>query len=431
MRIPPRTIRILALAGAMATIGALSPIHAAAGTPFSNTPLYATWTPPAGLTTSPVANSTGNSEPAIAFGADGRMFVDGLAWLPFQVNMWKGSFGSTPSYFGAMDTNLPHHGNRTALGDGDADLTVTSNGTTLLADLNFLVNPPFSKFQNGVGVTRCPASAKGPADCTTAILDTSNADRPWITSEGTNAWAAWHDSKSSTLIRVKRSTDDGRTWTHAGSPIPGQGATTGTCTFNNEIGPIVADPTNGDVFAIYICGDTTTKGRSFTGNNVVLSRSTDGGLHWRSTVIFHEPRDVQLANFFPSITVDPANGNLYATACTLEGVFESSSTDHGRTWADPVQVSTANTTVMPWIAAQDGKVDVVYYGTSASSPDAQHAVWNVYDSQFSNGSWNVLKVSNTPNRVGPVCLEGSACTENRQLLDLFEEIGRASCRERV
>ena len=32
----------------------------------------------------------------------------------------------------------------------------------------------------------------------------------------------------------------------------------------------------------------------------------------------------------------------------------------------------------------------------------------------------MLLVSNTPNRVGPVCLEGSACRANRELLDLFE-----------
>jgi hypothetical protein len=48
--------------------------------------------------------------------------------------------------------------------------------------------------------------------------------------------------------------------------------------------------------------------------------------------------------------------------------------------------------------------------------------WNTYDSQFKSGAWNVLTVSNTPNRIGAVCLEGSACVGNvdRELLDLFE-----------
>jgi hypothetical protein len=77
---------------------------------------------------------------------------------------------------------------------------------------------------------------------------------------------------------------------------------------------------------------------------------------------------------------------------------------------------------MPWLAARGGKVDLVYYGSSAASTDDQNAVWNVYDSQFLNGSWTVKTVSNTPNRVGRICLEGSGCVNNtdRELLDLFE-----------
>src|SRR5712691_11859395 len=80
------------------SVGAKSPA-------FSNTTLIATTTLPSGYSTQPNANSTGDSEPAIAFGPDCKMAVDGLAWLPFQVNLWKGTFGSTPTYFGAMDTD--------------------------------------------------------------------------------------------------------------------------------------------------------------------------------------------------------------------------------------------------------------------------------------------------------------------------------------
>jgi hypothetical protein len=88
----------------------------------------------------------------------------------------------------------------------------------------------------------------------------------------------------------------------------------------------------------------------------------------------------------------------------------------------PLTVSTATTTVMPWVAARAGKVDVVYYGSSAASTDDATGVWNTFDSQLSSGTWHVIKVSNTPNRVGRVCLEGAACAGNvdRELLDLFE-----------
>ena len=61
---------------------------------------------------------------------------------------------------------------------------------------------------------------------------------------------------------------------------------------------------------------------------------------------------------------------------------------------------------MPWLAARGGKVDLVYYGSTAASTDVSDAVWNVYDSQLKNGSWSVKLVSNTPNRVGPICMQG-------------------------
>ena len=226
MRTRLAPIGVLAVVASAAVV--LQPTAAAGSTPtpaFTNTPLIATLPLP-GITTAPNANSTGNSEPAITFGKDGSMAVDGLAWLPFQVNLWTGHFGATPSYFGAMDANLNNVGaGRTTLGDEDADVEITSAGTTLLTDLDLILNRNGGG-QLGVNVTRCPAGTTAPSGCTHTFLDTAGADRPWITTAGTSAWVSYHDSGNSTLIRVKRSTDDGKTWSPAGSPIPGQGAAT-------------------------------------------------------------------------------------------------------------------------------------------------------------------------------------------------------------
>jgi hypothetical protein len=103
-------------------------------------------------------------------------------------------------------------------------------------------------------------------------------------------------------------------------------------------------------------------------------------------------------------------------------IWESMSTDHGTSWSMALKVSNTTTNLMPWVAARNGKVDVVYYGTNAASQDDTTAVWNVYDAQRSSGSWTVAKVSNTPNRVGAVCTQGTGCVGglNRELLDLFE-----------
>lgn len=400
-------------------------VSLAGGPAFSNTLLLASWSPPAGLTTQPNANSTGNSEPAIAFGPDGSMAVDGLAWLPYQVNLWKGSFGSTPSFFGGMDTSIPVKGNgRFGLGDGDADVAITGSGTTLLADLDFIFNHAANNAQLGVSITRCPAGAAGPSDCSTTLLDQAGADRPWLTVSGENAWLSYHDSGNSTLIHVLRSSDDGRSWQKAGNPIVAQGRTTGNATFNNDQGPLVADPVSGNVYAIYASGEASVqKGTSADFNNIIVSRSSDGGQTWTANLVYHAPRFTALNNIFPALAVDPSDGTLYATWSDQHAIWVSHSSDQGVSWSTPEQVSEAATAtvVMPWVAALDGKVDVVYYGSSAASVDDSSAVWNVYDAQkLGASSWSVLQVSNTPNRVGAVCLSGAACRGDRQLLDLFE-----------
>jgi hypothetical protein len=404
---------------------------ASTGPTFSNQILRAPATLP-GITTSP-PNQSGDSEPAIDFGGpDNTMAVDGLGWLPFQVNLWKGHFGDTPpAYFGAMDTSLPIQGNgRINLGDGDADVEVTSVGTILLADLDIIFNRTGRFTSLGVSVTRCPASATGPADCTSTVLDTAGADRPWLTTSGTTAYVSWHDRGSSSQITVYRSTNDGRSWTRVASPIVGQGRTTGNATFNNSIGPIVADPNDASVvYQPYASGEASVqKGTSGAFNNIYVARSTNGGNTWTTTLVFHKPLFTDLANFWPAATVDAANGDVYVAFTDRSTVWLSSSSNLGQSWTTTALPGTPATTVMPWVAALNGKVDVVYYGTTPTAANVggvlgnESTVWNTYDTQRSGGAWNTGLVSNTPNRIGPVCLNGSACAgnTNRELLDLFE-----------
>jgi hypothetical protein len=75
------------------------------------------------------------------------------------------------------------------------------------------------------------------------------------------------------------------------------------------------------------------------------------------------------------------------------------------------------------VAALNGTVNVVYYGTTASSKDDPKAVWNTYMAQTTDDGLNFVqsKVSNMRNHVGVICTEGIACAPGtRNLLDLFE-----------
>jgi hypothetical protein len=415
---------LLALALGLLAVSLTAAIAGASTATFSNQTLFGTWDPSGtGLTIAPVANSSGDSEPAITFGSDGAMAIDGLAWLPFQVNVWRGTFGSTPSYFGGIDTNVPLPGNgRQALGSGDADIEIAPDGTVVVADLDFVFNKN-NKLQLGVSITRCPPSATTPADCSTQLLDQSGADRPWLTHSGDTFYLTYHDSGNSASIHALRSDDDGVTWKRITSPLTGQGPLTGQSTFNNIQGPIVADPNSNVVYDIYASGETKTKCCSADFNNVIVSRSSDGGKSWTAQVVFHAPVGTALDNIFPSLGVDQTTGTVYAVWSDGHDVSLSSSPTGGSSWSAPKVVSDINTALMPSVAARAGKLDVVYYGSTAAQDDPA-GIWNVYDAQSTDAaaSFDQNVVSNTPNRVGAVCTEGTGCTGgvNRELLDLFE-----------
>jgi Neuraminidase (sialidase) len=181
-------------------------------------------------------------------------------------------------------------------------------------------------------------------------------------------WISYHDANASSLLRVQRSDDDGLTWKRVGDVIVGQGETTGDATFNNLGGKIVADRSTGNL-----------KSKTLAFNNLFVSRSTDGGKSWTASLVYHDPRLVSLGR---RLAVDPVTGKLYAAwSDGQQDIFFSVSSDHGSTWSAPVTVNVApaNTTAaLTNVAAYDGTVDVVYYGTTASSHLDPAAVWNVY-----------------------------------------------------
>jgi hypothetical protein len=399
--------------GALGFLVQRSPAAAPATLSFTNTPLL---TP------------DGNSEPAIAISSSGTMALTGLSWLQFGTNLWTGPFGSTPTLRGKVDDGLQQAGRR-VFGGGDADVDFGSTGTLHATTLIFIVNKAFTSFQLGVSAIACRNGASATLDlanCTKQIIDTAGDDRQWITSDGPQVYISYHDSANSSLIRVQRSDDDGFTWKKVGNPVVGQGRATGDATFNNTQGPIVADSFSHNVYAIYTAGEPSVqKGSSAAFNNVYVSRSSDGGKTWAASLVAHRPLFTDLSNVFPALAVDPANGHLAAVWSDAHQVFFSTSTNQGATWSVPVAVNTAPaaTAIFPWVAARNGKIDVVYYATTAASKDDSAAVWNVYLAQTTDGGATFTQslVSNSPNHRGVVCTSGTACAAGtRNLLDLFE-----------
>jgi hypothetical protein len=414
-RSPIRTSLSVFLLLSLFTMSALAAPPAKSSSNFTNTPLL---------------RPDGASEPEIRIDSSGNMAMVSLSWEKFVSHMWSGPFGSTPVFRGEVDSALQVSGPRNVYGGGDADIDIGATGTVHASTLIFITPPTNASYTLGVSAISCrnglSTSVAIPGGCTSKVIDTAGADRQWITSDGSRVWISYHDGGNSSLIHVQRSDDDGFTWNKVASPVPGQGSTTGNTTFNNDQGNIVADHFTHNLYDIWAAGQSSVqKGTSANFNNIYVSRSSDGGLTWNATLVYSAPLFTALNNVFPALAADPANGNLYAVWSDAHSVYLSASTNQGQTWspAEIVSASPAVTAVFPWVAAQNGTVDVVYYGTTASSKDDTTAVWNVYMAQATNGgsTFTQTKVSDTANHVGPICTGGTSCAAGtRNLLDLFQ-----------
>lgn len=380
--------------------------------------------PPLGFTNTVLLRPDGASEPAISVRGDGTMAVSALSWQNFFTHAWKGTFGTTPVFQGEIDAGL---GSNVGGGE-DADIDLGTTGALHATTLIAFFNPVLQITQLGVSAITCPNAdtSNDFASCTKQIIDTTQSDRQWVSSDGATVYISYHDSGSSTTIHVQRSDDDGLTWRRVGDPVVGQAGTTGASTFNNDQGPIVADPTTHFVYAITAAGTASVqKGTSANFNQIFVTRSTDRGATWTAVQVFATASGAALNNVFPALAVDPVTGVLYAAWSDAHTVSLSTSTDHGTTWSAPrtVSVAPAATAVFPWIAARNGVLDVVYYGTTAASKDDPSAVWNVYLAQSLDGGAHFTQslASNHPNHVGVICTGGISCAPGtRNLLDLFE-----------
>jgi hypothetical protein len=150
------------------------------------------------------------------------------------------------------------------------------------------------------------------------------------------------------------------------------------------------------------------------------------------------------SNDFPSGAIDSA-GNIYAVWAMNNArnneymIWFAASHDHGNDFYGPFQVSQGpGAAEMPWIAAGDnGRVNIVFYQTSATNPDGTpldpntapiSTHWNTFMAQSLNANarepvFTVSQVSDHVMHNGSICNLGLLCTLNngdRSLLDFFQ-----------
>ena len=136
-------------------------------------------------------------------------------------NLWTGKFGDTLQPRGSSTFVNPalQVPGKVVFGGGDVDVDVGSTGTIHATSLVYLVKPslfettPPNQFHAiaQLGVAAFTINQNGGIE-NAQLLDTTDADRPWITSDGPHVWISYYDAGNSALIHVQRSDDDGLTW---------------------------------------------------------------------------------------------------------------------------------------------------------------------------------------------------------------------------
>src|SRR6266566_9592338 len=169
----------IALCMFSSTVVAGRPAGSASAISFSNTALVLT---------------SGSSEPAVTIGSGGTTVFTSLSWTTFGTNVWETSFGGSPVYQGIPDNGIVSG----QLGGEDADVDIGSTGTLHFTSLVALVNPPFTAARLGVSAMTCLSAdtSNNFANCKVQIIDTTQADRQWITSDGATVYISYHDSGS-------------------------------------------------------------------------------------------------------------------------------------------------------------------------------------------------------------------------------------------
>lgn len=340
----------------------------------------------------------------------GNIYVAAIQGIPAGTDVWKSMDGGyTFSYLGQPDgaqaaSAIARGG---GAGGGDEDLAVGAGGNVYVNSLWIGSSTQSSSFNGGATWSVNPLSTDVPAD-----------DRQWIASHGGSELYLTYKQLGVLLagtdsIFMAKSFDGGLTFPQIVEvTTPKLGVQPGLQ------GNVVVDQRNGTVYNVFVGAQE---------NQLYLARSIDGGKTFDLKLVYQAPTGTSIGNVFPAIALDRA-GYLHVVFSDGRNVFLIGSTNGGATWTTPVRVNSGaqtKTAISPWIeAGAGGKVNVVWWGTSASSNLDTSAQWRVFFAQTQNAFASVpafAEMAATPvMHVGAICVDGTACPSGtRNLAEYF------------
>jgi len=347
----------------------------------------------------------------------------------------------------------------------DGDVVVDDKGHVIVTDLNLTYS--WVQVSTDQGRTFNSGVATAP-----------EADRPWLTADGSTVYVAYHDFTAELPV-VCTSTDGGQSFPTC-NPLTMTGPDVAVQCAENTIPAraLAVDPTTKSLNFLFSC---STLGENLQHppfgplHDYYLAQSTDGGLTYSDYPAFIADtsggRQPNYANLSGTLSIDSA-GNYYAlfagtaddpnVASNPYHVYLVTSRDHGHTWSKPLKVDAeaAGTHLMPhMVVSSPGNVDVAWLGTEATGepngyceqpalalagvppspcpsgfarfdnpnpgpPLLKPPAWNLYMAQSTNAldsSPSFSQVPVTGNvHYGEICTNGIVCgSSDRTLLDFI------------
>jgi hypothetical protein len=387
-----------------------------------------------------LSNPPSGGEPSIATDPFGDVLVTGPQGIPSGVNGTPG----TGLWISRNDANTFAKGTfiGSYLGGGDDDVIYDAGSKTFYeADLEAFAtevckSTDFGKTWTGVGPVPDPSS------CTTVNGGQAGPsdDRPWLAVDPTNSqrlYLVYHEFVSAQPLAFVTNNGGGDDFANPCGSIVTDPSIEANIPTDITGGTLVARPVVGKDGTLYILFATTTQQEnaqafsqgqpSGTFSQLYLAVSHDHCQTFTDYTVFdgqsrYGMNTVQFGDIFNDLSIDGA-GNLYVIGdgfightafATTANVYVFHSSDHGKTWSNPVELSTPNAADMLPAAAggpKAGQLTVGYFRTinGKTNPNDTTAKWTYSTAETRNATATNPTFSYADVRTGYDYHNGDIC----------------------